>query len=187
MNKKFILSLAAVVPFFITGCGTDMHYVQTGDKEQIISSKINIQDYENAANAAVGDLLASGVLDRVQNPPALVYVSRIVNNTSQQVDQDLLTQRITQTLLNSHKAIITTTDPKASDYAKLNNFMNDTQVRKPDFTLSGKIIETVDRAQDTSRYTYTFQLSLNDTLNGYQVWQKGQDIGKQGTRSSVGF
>ncbi len=187
MNKKFILSLAAAVPFIITGCGTDMHYVQTGDKEQIISSKINIQDYETAANAAVSDLLASGTLDRVPTPPALVYVSHIINNTGQQIDTDLLTQRITQTLLNSHKAVITTTDPKAADYAKMNNFVNDTQARKPDFTLSGKIIETVDRAGDMSRHTYTFQLSLNDTVNGYQVWQKGQDIGKQGTRSSVGF
>ena len=58
---------------------------------------------------------------------------------------------------------------------------------KTDFTLSGKIIETIDRAGSTSRHTYTFQLSLNDTRTGYQVWQGEKEIGKQGTKPSVGF
>ena len=56
----------------------------------------------------------------------------------------------------------------------------------PDFTLSGKIIETIDRAGNTRRYTYSFHLSLNDTKTGYQVWENEKDIGKQGTRSTVG-
>jgi hypothetical protein len=65
-------------------------------------------------------------------------------------------------------------------------FSKQTQ-RLPDFTLSGKIIETIDRSGDTSRHTYTFQLSLNDTKTGYQVWQGEKEIGKQGTRSTIGF
>jgi PBP1b-binding outer membrane lipoprotein LpoB len=59
--------------------------------------------------------------------------------------------------------------------------------RLPDFTLSGKIIETVDRAGSTRRTTYSFQLSLNDTKAGVQVWEGEKEIGKQGTRSAVGF
>ena len=37
------------------------------------------------------------------------------------------------------------------------------------------------------RTTYTFQLSLNDTKQGVQVWEDEEEIGKQGTRAAVGF
>jgi len=189
MKNKIILPLIAAVPFVIGGCATDAHYVQTGDKEQIVSvGQINIQDYANAANAAVNDLLQSGAIDKVSNPPAVLFVSRIVNSTGQQIETDLLTQKITKALLDSGKALITTTDPAAKGYTQENQFMNDQQnTRLPDFTLSGKIIETIDRSGDTSRDTYTFQLSLNDTKTGYQVWEGEKEIGKQGTRPAVGF
>jgi len=118
----------------------------------------------------------------------VLFVSRIVNSTGQQIETDLLTQKITKALLDSGKAVITTTDPAAKGYQQENQFMNDQQnTRLPDFTLSGKIIETIDRAGDTSRHTYTFQLSLNDTKTGYQVWEGDKEIGKQGTRPAVGF
>jgi len=190
MKNKIILPLlAAASPVFFTGCATDAHYVQTGDKEQIISvGQINIQDYANAANNAVTDLLQSGALDKVPNPPALLELSRIVNSTSQQVDTDLLTKKISIALLQSGKAQTKTVDRKATGYQQESEFMNDQKAtRMPDFTLSGKIIETVDRAGNTRRTTYSFQLSLNDTKAGVQVWEGEKEIGKQGTRSAVGF
>ncbi|MGH7975228.1 MAG: penicillin-binding protein activator LpoB [Limisphaerales bacterium] len=190
MKVKIVIPLiTALGTIFITGCATDAHYVQTGDKEQIISvGQINIQDYANAANDAVNQLLTSGALDKVSSPPAVLFVSRIINNTGQQVEIDLLTQKITKALLDSGKALITTTDPAAKGYQQENQFLNDQQnTRLPDFTLSGKIIETIDRSGDTSRHTYTFQLSLNDTKTGYQVWEGEKEIGKQGTRSTIGF
>lgn len=191
MKIKTLLPLtgAAAAMMFAAGCATDAHYVQTGDKEQIVSlGQINIQDYANAANAAVTDLLQSGALDKVPNPPALLEISRIINNTSQQVDTDLLTEKISRALLQSGKAQTTVVDRKAAGYQQEAQFMSDQKnTRIPDFTLSGKIIETVDRAGNTRRTTYSFQLSLNDTKQGVQVWEGEKEIGKQGTRSSVGF
>ena len=189
MKNKIILPLVAAVPFAIAGCATNAHYVQTGDKEQIIStSQINIQDYANAANAAVNDLLQSGALDKVSNPPAVLFISRIINNTGQQIDTDLLTKKISIALLQSGKAVTTSTDPAAKGYQQENEFMNDQKTQRlPDFTLSGKIIQTIDRAGNTTRSTYSFQLSLNDTKTGYQVWEGEKEIGKQGTRPAVGF
>jgi len=188
MKNKIIIPLLAAIPFVFGGCATDMHYVQTGDKEQVISGQINIQDYENAANSAVNDLLSSGALSRVSNPPAVLFVSRIINGTGQQVDTDLIVHKISLALLQSGKAVTTSTDPAAGGFQQENAFLNDQKgTQTPDFTLSGKIIETVDRSGDTSRYTYTFQLSLNDTKNGYQVWEGEKEIGKQGTRATVGF
>jgi len=190
MNQKIILpiiSLAGLALF--SGCATDAHYVSTGDKEQIISvGQINIQDYANAANAAVKDLLESGVLDRSPNQPALVEISQIINNTSQQVDTDLITKKISIAMLQSGKALTKTVDTKAIGLQQENEFMADQKTtRLPDFTLSGKIIETVDRAGSTRRTTYSFQFALNDAKAGVEAWAVEKEIGKQGTRSSVGF
>jgi uncharacterized protein (TIGR02722 family) len=197
MKSKIIFSLLAALPFVIGGCATNAHYVETGGRENVVSvNQINIQDYIQAANAAVNDLLASGALDRVATPPAVLAISRIVNNTGQQIDTDLLTKKIRVAVLNSGKAQTTTTmglggtaeDPMAKGLQQENEFMNDQKTtRKPDFTLSGKIIETTARAGSTRQSTYSFQLSLTDSKTGLAVWEGEKEITKQGTRPSVGF
>jgi hypothetical protein len=197
MKSKIIFSLLAALPFVIGGCATNAHYVETGGRESVVSvNQINIQDYIQAANAAVNDLLASGALDRVPNPPAVLAISRIVNNTGQQIDTDLLVKKIRVAVLNSGKAQTTTTmglggtaeDPMAKGLQQENEFMNDQKTtRKPDFTLSGKIIETTARAGSTRQSTYSFQLSLTDSKTGLAVWEGEKEITKQGTRPAVGF
>jgi penicillin-binding protein activator len=198
MKKNLLLSLmAAVLPLIVGGCGTQAHYIQTGGRESVVTvSGINIQDFIQAANAATSDLLASGVLDKVANPPAVLAISRIVNNTGQQIDTDLLTKKIRVALLNSGKAQTTTTmglggtaeDPMAKGLQQESEFKSDQKVtRTPDFTLSGKIIETVARTGNTSQSTYSFQLSLTDPKTGLAVWEGEKEITKQGSRPTVGF
>jgi uncharacterized protein (TIGR02722 family) len=197
MKSKIIFSLLAALPFVIGGCATNAHYVETGGRENVVSvNQINIQDYIQAANAAVNDLLASGALDRVPNPPAVLAISRIVNNTGQQIDTDLLVKKIRVAVLNSGKAQTTTTlglggtaeDPMAKGLQQENEFKSDQKAtRTPDFTLSGKIIETTARAGSTRQSTYSFQLSLTDSKTGLAVWEGEKEITKQGTRPSVGF
>lgn len=196
MKKIIIIPLLAVSAAFLTGCATDAHYVQTGGTQNIVNvSQINIQDYIQAANAATSDLLASGVLDRVKNPPAILAMSRIVNNTGQQIDTDLLTKKIRVALLQSGKAVTTTTfglggqaeDPLAKGMQQKNDFMNDQNTTgKADFSLSGKIIETTARSGNTRQSTYSFQLSLTDK-QGLAVWEGEKEITKQGSGSAVGF
>ena len=199
MKKTLLLSvLSAALPFLGAGCaGTGAHYVQTGDQHNIVSlGQINIQDYIQAANDMTGKLLASGALDRVATPPAVLAISRIVNNTGQQIDTDLLTKKIRVGVLESGKALTTTTlglggsaeDPMAKGLQQENEFKNDVKAtRTPDFTLSGKIIELTARASNTRQSTYSFQLSLTDAKSGLAVWEGEKEITKQGTRASVGF
>jgi uncharacterized protein (TIGR02722 family) len=197
MKSKIIFSLLAALPFVIGGCATNAHYVETGGRENVVSvNQINIQDYIQAANTATSDLLASGALDKVATPPAVLAISRIVNNTGQQIDTDLLVKKIRVAVLNSGKAQTTTTlglggtaeDPMAKGLQQENEFMNDQKTtRKPDFTLSGKIIETLARSGSTRQSTYSFQLSLTDSKTGLAVWEGEKEITKQGTRPSVGF
>ena len=189
MKHKIIIPLLAASAAFVTGCGTDAHYVATGGTQNVVNiGQINIQDYIQAANSATSDLLASGALDKVATPPAVLFISRIINNTGQQIDTDLLTKKISIALLNSGKAVTTSTDPAAKGYQQENEFVGEKKPQKlPDFTLSGKIIQLTAKAGSTSQSTYSFQLSLNDTKNGYQVWEGEKEITKQGTRSGVGF
>jgi uncharacterized protein (TIGR02722 family) len=134
-------------------------------------------------------------LDKVATPPAVLAISRIVNNTGQQIDTDLLTKKIRVALLNSGKAQTTTMglggtaeDPMVKGLQQENEFANDQKTtRKPDFTLSGKIIETLASSGSTHQSTYSFQLSLTDAKTGLAVWEGEKEITKQGTRSSVGF
>ena len=200
MKNNIILPLlaAAAIPLIGAGCaGTGAHYVQTGDQHNIVSlGQINIQDYIQAANDMTGKLLASGALDKVATPPAVLAISRIVNNTGQQIDTDLLTKKIRVAVLDSGKALTTTTmglggtaeDPMAKSLQQENEFKNDTKAtRTPDFTLSGKIIELGARVGNTRQSTYSFQLSLTDAKTGLAVWEGEKEITKQGARSSVGF
>ncbi len=101
-NKILLPILAAAIPLIGAGCGTNAHYVQTGGSQSVVTiGQINIQDYIQAGNTMTGELLASGALDRVATPPAVLAISRIVNNTGQQIDTDLLTKRIRVALLKA--------------------------------------------------------------------------------------
>ena len=198
MKKIVLLSIAATALSLAGGgCATRAHYIQTGGRESIVSvNSINIQDFIQAADAATSDLLASGALDKVSTPPAVLAISRIVNNTGQQIDTDLLVKKIRVALLNSGKAQTTTTmglggtaeDPMAKGLQQEAQFKSDQQTtRTPDFTLSGKIIQTVARDGNTSQSTFSFQLSLTDAKSGLAVWEGEKEITKQGGRPSVGF
>ena len=198
MKKTVLLSLATVaLPLIGGGCATRAHYIQTGGHESIVSvNSINIQDFIQAASEETSDLLASGALDKVASPPAVLAISRIVNNTGQQIDTDLLTKKIRVALLNSGKALTTTTmglggtaeDPMAKGLQQESEFKSDQKAtRTPDFTLSGKIIQTIARDGDTSQSTFSFQLSLTEPKSGLAVWEGEKEITKQGGRPSVGF
>lgn len=168
--------------------------METGGRQNIVTvGQINIQDFIQAANNLVAELLASGALDRVPNPPAILAMSRIVNSTGQQIDTDLLTKKIRVALLQSGKALTSTIvglggaeDPLAENLqqaAASKAHKNGTLT--PDFSLSGKIIETRVRSGNVSQSTFSFQLSLTDK-RGLAVWEGEKEITKQGSRPSVG-
>ena len=197
--KKIILLpvLAAAVGLLGGGCATNAHYIQTGGSQSVVTiGAVNIQDFIQASDAMTGELLASGALDRVAKPPAVLAISRIVNSTGTQLDTDLLIKKIRVAVLQSGKAVTTTTmglggtaeDPLAKGLQQENEFKSDSKnTPTPDFTLSGKIIQLAVKAGNTSQSTYSFQLSLTDAKTGLAVWEGEKEITKQGTRSSVGF
>lgn len=198
MKKHLLpLALASLAPLFWTGCSSGgAKRIDAGGRESVTTiGHVDIQDFVTAAEASVGKLLASGALDKVPNPPAILAISSVRNQTGQQFDTDLLTKKIRVKLNTSGKALTTTTvgldgvaeDPLAKQLQGERELLEKKKDSvTPDFTLSGKIIETRARAGDVRQSTFSFQLSLTDK-RGLAVWEGEEEITKQGKRPSVGF
>ena len=198
--KLALVTAAAAAALLFTGCATknDARYVDSQGPNTVVSlDRINIQDWNNAADKLVSSLLASGVLERAPELPAVMAVSRIRNNTGQQVDIDNLTKKIRVALNQTGKVVTTTTmgpdgrveDPMAADVGAMQTFMAGEKQKTvlPYYTLSGKLLEDRVQSGSTKQVTYSFQLSLTTTKDGIAVWEDEQLITKQGQRSSVGW
>ena len=192
------LGVAGCIPFVFTGCSTssNAHYIESGGKEAVVNvNKANFRDYKQAVQELAQSLVASGTLDRVAKPPALIALDLVRNETGDRTfDCEIITERIREVLLSSGKAktmmtIGKTRDsvPLAKETADINSFTSDsTKIRTPDFTLSGRITQNYAVAGNVKESTFIFRLSLLDA-KGDEVWIKSTDITKQGTRSGVGL
>ncbi len=199
MKHRATLLLASASFLLLAGCGGGAKYVDSSGPNTIVTvDKIDIQDWTRAADQMVDNLLASSVLDRSARQPAVLAISRIVNNTSEQVDTNLLTKRIRVALNQSGKAVTTTTvglggtaeDPLAKDQAAYDSFKRGGDADpgvQPGYSLSGRLIETRASASGTKQSTFSFQLSLTEIATGLAVWEDQVDITKQGKRGSVGW
>lgn len=203
MKTLRCIALTALVPttLFLTGCDTaptQAKYVASDGTGTIVSlDQINIQDWNQAAEKMVASLLTSGALERAPSQPAVMAISRIVNNTQQQIDIDSLTKKIRVALSQSGKVITTTTmglggnaeDPMAKEAGQMAAMLGGVkqETKLPYYTLSGKLIEDRARAGNVRQVTYTFQLSLTTIKDGLAVWEDEKQITKQGTKPSVGF
>lgn len=180
------------------GCSSrDAAYVDSKGPNTVVSlNQINIQDFNAAADDLVADLLASGVLERAPSRPAVMAVSRLINNTQNNFDMDSLTKKIRIALNQSGKVVTTTTlayggaeDPLAAELAQMNNFTSGQKQQSPNpyYTLSGKIIQDTASAGNVKQVTYSFQLTLTTVQNGLGVWEGEKQITKQGRKSTVGW
>ncbi len=201
LNNFCRFTLAGLLVLTLAGCKTtsrDAGYIDSAGPRTIVSlDQINIQDWANAGDQMVNSLLASGVMDRAPEQPAVLAMSRIVNNTTQQVDTDFLTRRIRVALNRSGKAFTTTTfgpggvveDELALEAGEYQRFTEGESAPRPlpYFTLSGKLLENRAQAGSTRQVTYVFQLALTEVRSGLAVWEDEVQITKQGERASVGW
>ena len=151
---------------------------------------------EKMINSLIDDLINAGKLQSADGPgkPAILAISRIVNNTAQQIDTDLLIKQIRVALNKTGKVVTSTTmgfggpeDPLAKDAQQEKEIAgNQRASRRPDYTLSGKIIDDRAREGNVRESTYSFQLSLS-TPDGLAVWEDLKNITKQGKRPNAGW
>ncbi len=196
-SSLLVLSALAPLGLMLGGCETKVTQVDPSANQVINASQISPQEWAQAADKLINSLLTSNVLDHAPEKPAILGISRIVNNTQQQVDTDELTKKIRVALNQTGKVVTTTTvglggkveDPLAKQAAEYNQFMaGQKQVtRMPDYTLSGKLLEDRIRQGDNTQITYTFQLSLTDVRTGLAVWESEQQISKVARRDTLGW
>lgn len=198
--KSTLTSAALAATALIVGCSSPKTtYVEPGSSRLVTNvDQINIQDFAQAAdtmvNSLIDNLINPGQLKSgAPNEPALLAISRIQNNTGTQLDTDLLVKKIRVALLRTGKVQTSTTiayggaeDPLMAEEEKNNQFFNDKPKRRPDYTLSGKIIEDRTRAGNVRQSAFVFQLSLS-SREGIGVWEDEKTIVKQGSRPTVGF
>lgn len=196
---QVLLPVAALA--LLPACsGPKTAYVEPGSSRLVTTlDQVNIQDFAQAA-----DTMVASLIDNLINPgqlrsgvpgePALLAISRIQNNTGQQLDTDLLVKKIRVALLRTGKVWTSTTiayggpeDPLAAEEQQLLSRSTAGANRRPDYTLSGKIIEDRTRAGNIRQTAYIFQLSLTKTPEGIAVWEDEKTIVKQGSRPAVGF
>jgi len=198
--KNAAFPLALGLALLAAGCASKTTYVDPGSSRLVTTTEgVNIQDFAQAADAMVNSLI-----DQLINPgqlqsgapgqPALLAISRIQNNTGQQLDTDLLVRKMRIALLRTGKVQTSTTiafggpeDPLAAEEQQNNQFFNNQPTRRPDYTLSGKIIEDRTQAGKVRQSAYVFQLALTRVGQGIAVWEEEKTIVKQGSRPSVGF
>jgi PBP1b-binding outer membrane lipoprotein LpoB len=167
---------------------------------------IDIQDATDAAAELSESLLAANVLGRA-GQPSIIAIDRYINDTSQQIDRDVIVKKIrvslnkagvaqTMTTLDSaggiggESNIATRAARERDNEARANAFLNDTaapELPKPDYALTFKILDNRVRAGRTRQTTYTFQMSLTDVKTGLAVWEDEKQITKQGSKPAVGW
>ncbi len=142
---------------------------------------LNSEDLTVAAKAITTSLIDSvvnaGKLEAPAGQTALVAISHIMNNTSQLFDADILVNKIRVALNGTGKIAISMgfAEPVENSVVKAS--------RRPDYTLSGKIIEELAQSGGAHKNTYIVQFSLTSAA-GVLVWAEENAITKQGRRTS---
>lgn len=195
--RSGVMAIACVT---LVGCASNATYVDSGGPRTVASvGRINIQDYQAAADGMVNSLIQSiinqGRLQAASGDQAILGISRIINNTSEHIDTDLLTKKIRVALNKTGRVVTTTTyglggkgeDPLAQQILRDREKAEGKPLtRLPDYSLSGKILEVNDRAGRTYQSSHVFQLSLT-SQDGLAVWEDEKTITKQGRRRAVGY
>jgi uncharacterized protein (TIGR02722 family) len=196
LKTALVAAVLAPVAFVFTGCSSNqVRNVDSKGPQALNTSGINSQDWANAADQLVGSLLASGALDKVPNPPAILAVDRVINNTQAQVDTDLLIKKIRVALSQTGKVSISNTmglgerAVVASEVAELDELTTGKKAKlsTPAFTLYAKLIQQSDRINSVTQNTYSFQMSLISVKSGLTVWEDEREIAKQSKKAVMGW
>ena len=202
MNRLLVSTVLVVATAaLLGGCASSQAtYVDPASTRTLSNvGEINVQDWNMASESMINSLISkhinSGSL-KGSGPDgrAILAISRIVNNTSIQIDTDILVKKIRVALLGTGKVVADITaglggpeDPLAAEAKREQQFLGTQKVAgRPDYTLSGKIIENRTRQGNQRESTYVFQMALA-TRDGLAVWEEEKTITKQGKRAPVGW
>ena len=187
-GKSLIIAGALISSIFFAGCHSQQATrIEAGGARALTTvDKINIADWNEAGAMLVNNLISSGCLDTLGQKPVRMKVSRVINRTSQNIDTDMLTRKITMALNSSGYVRVISEDSYAKELGKATALKKGGSVALPGLVLSGKINEDRASVGNMREVTYTFYLALSDS-NGDVIWEGEQQIAKQDYKNSFGF
>ncbi len=229
--KNIALSFAAGISLaMLAGCGSGPRMMDANDTssnprsmQQIVS-----EDWVEISRKGVESLLKSPVFDEYlqtyredsvaayakQNPgkdiPAsvkrskpLLMLSVIQNNTDEHINTQLMTERISEQLLNSGKVRLTSAaagagqliDPASSQARQLSKASDFDQktVLKPgtlkayDLSLSGVVIKQKAAVGRKRTLSYFFSMLLTDNRTGEVVWKYTDELKRGDVKPAFGW
>jgi len=190
---KKTLQIAAISAFALavfSGCAsTKAHYIDSNGTETVVSlNQVNIQDFAVAANALVSDMLQWDAFTGTKKPT--VALSTVVNDTTDNFDVSLITNKVQEAILKSRKAKVSmsmSVERKNDAVRREAVALGEAETNIPDLTLTGKISEVATRAGSTHQVSYVFSRRLAEVKTGDVVWMGEKTISKQGEKASVGW
>ncbi len=187
LTKTFVPATLAVA--VLSGCATPAHYIDPDGQETVVSlNAVDIQDFTMASNALVEQMLARDAFSGTKKPR--IALSLVKNDTTQNFDVSLLTDKVQQRILESGKATVSMSMSTERNQDVVRREMADmgaTETVLPDLTLIGKIAEVQARASSTKQVSYVFSLRLADARTGDVIWMGEKTLTKQGEKNAVGW
>lgn len=187
--KTFVPATLAALVVALSGCSTPAHYIDPEGRDTIVSlNAADIQDFSQAADALVAQMLANEVFTPGKKPR--IALSRVKNDTTQNFDVSLLTDKVQQRILESGLANVSMSLSAETDddvVRRKMSGMGATETLLPDLTLLGKIAEVKAHASSVRQVSYVFSMRLADAKTGDVVWMGEKTLTKQGEKNAVGW
>lgn len=204
MKKTHLTLVWLCIVASLSGCGPKTKNIDMANDEGKAVLELDYRDLEQAAEAMIQSLLNSGVLRKDDNSRFVVATGRIVNDTMQKFDTDMLMGKIEKAMFDSGQVVMTSAvggqgasdemvyqvrDLKEGD--REDEFNQETlpgkgQIVAPELSIAGKIIQrniTYDRK--TQQVEYHFLLQLTEIASGLRFWQDEKVLGKRGDKKST--
>lgn len=204
---SFTGAAIAAAAVLVAGCRTTPVYLDTDRPSpqpgETTTLGLDYRDFEYAAEQAVASFLSSPLSRKPgSTAPWVMAISRMINDTTLNIDTDQLVKKIRVDLLNSGRVIVTTAvglegpeDPLSAQTRELQDselFNQDTVAQDgtmvaPELSLSGKIIQRANVIDGKQQVDYYFQLTMTNIATGLAYWEFEQVIAKLGDNQSFSW
>lgn len=191
--KKNVFLYVGIAATLLSGCATKTRVISDAESQEIVTANLSDNDFENAAQVMVDDLLSIPIMEAKSNgKPYYVYFHGIKNLTSQRLDVNDLSSYIENQLIKSGKveptrgfgegrdeSIAQARDLAESALVDKSTVKKYGTVKAYDYSLTGRIKQKdsfVDGGQKLIEYK--FDLELNNAETGTKVWGKVKNIKK---------
>ena len=192
---KYIKCLLICV-LLLSGCSS-VSYIDAEKQSSNISAQLSYADLTKAVDLLSDKFVkqSPNIYNGVSQDKKILFVGRVLNDTQQHLDTDLLSKRLRMNIANTGKFVITsaldTEEVRESRELLDDPLFNQETTKKqgkvlaPDYALTGKIIQRTLKVGRKYKIEYIFQVTVSDLGNGLVYWEAEEVIGKLAKKNDV--